>query len=154
MADRYWGENIFSEYNVSGVLAASLLFSALIRTLAAKATPKKYAFTPRCQTSDRKVVDPKFKMLKNFICRSSINCVRDIGNVRKQSSCYSSKSIASGCRLMFVQAGKSGKKAWGLFLAHLPAALPVGISQQPRVHLREQQHRFPCSRSSIDVYSE
>ena len=72
MADRYWGENIFSEYNVSGVLAASLLFSALIRTLAAKATPKKYAFTPRCQTSDRKVVDPKFKMLKNFICRSSI----------------------------------------------------------------------------------
>ena len=72
MADRYWGENIFSEYSVSGVLAASLLFSALIRTLAAKATPKKYAFTPRCQTSDRKVIDPKFKMLKNFICRSSI----------------------------------------------------------------------------------
>ena len=73
MADRYWGENIFSEYSVSGVLAASLLFSALIRTLEAKATPKKYAFTPRCQTSDRKVIDPKIKMLKNFICRSSIN---------------------------------------------------------------------------------
>ena len=72
MADRYWGENIFSEYSVSGVLDASLLFSPLIRTLAAKATPKKYAFTPRCQTSDRKVIDPKFKMLKNFICRSSI----------------------------------------------------------------------------------
>jgi hypothetical protein len=71
MADRYWGENIFSEYSVSGVLAASLLFSALIRTLAAKATQKKYAFTPRCQTSDRKVIDPKIKMLKNFICRSS-----------------------------------------------------------------------------------